>query len=421
MDRDTTFPPFNISAQHWRVTYKPPTNKQRRSLAGEGEEEAGEGDVRSFPSQKVPRQTTESRAVLRPHCFPPAKFSSGSRKEVGNLPPPSVAASLQSAGHPDAPPHSHPSQGLHLGPGVSLPASNFLQTHPAPSWARPGCCPLPLPAAPHVLGARVAAGPTHRPSAQLASRSFPLAARPAPGRGSPVSTASCTPVRREDAVFGAGLLSPLTRPLSGESIRRRRPSQTAPAYARRPAAGPPPGHRAAPALRLASSRPPRHIQTRPPTPFLPAGVQASRGGESQLDRRPPLCPGPLSPPPRVLGLRGFRGKQESVRARGKGKDAEEKGKPRPAAPTRYPLRSGSNNQFIIKAPTARSAKARSNESSSSPRPRARPRSRRLSAPGSRHDAEKASATVSVVGASAAAAAAAAAATEVAVASASRAT
>ncbi|XP_073658048.1 uncharacterized protein [Tursiops truncatus] len=341
MDQDTTFPPFNISAQHWRVTYKPPTNKQRRSLAGEGEEEAGEGDVRSFPSQK---------------------------------------------------------------------------THPAPSWARPVCCPLPLPAAPHVLGARVAAGPTHRPSAQLASRSFPLAARPAPGRGSPVSTASCTPVRREDAVFGAGLLSPLTRPLSGESIRRRRPSQTAPAYARRPAAGPPPGHRAAPALRLASSRPLRHIQTRPPTPFLPAGVQASRGGESQLDRRPPLCPGPRSPPPRVLGLRGFRGKQESVRARGKGKDAEEKGKPRPAAPTRYPLRSGSNNQFIIKAPTARSAKARSNESSSSPRPRARPRSRRLSAPGSRHDAERASATVSVVGASAAAAA-----TEVPVASASRAT
>lgn len=63
LDQDT-FPRFKISAQHWRVTYKPSTNKQRRSLAGEGEEEAGEGDVRSFPSQKVPRQTTESRAVF---------------------------------------------------------------------------------------------------------------------------------------------------------------------------------------------------------------------------------------------------------------------------------------------------------------------------------------------------------------------
>lgn len=58
MAQDTAFLPFNISAQHWRVTYKPSTNKQRRSLAGEGEEEAGEGDVRSFPSQKVP---TDSR------------------------------------------------------------------------------------------------------------------------------------------------------------------------------------------------------------------------------------------------------------------------------------------------------------------------------------------------------------------------
>lgn len=97
--------------------------------------------------------------------------------------------------------------------------------------------------------------------------------------------------------------------------------------------------------------------------------------------------------------------------RGKGKDEE--GKPRAAAPMRDPLRSGSNNQFIIEAPTAKVAEARSNEPSSSPRPRAR--SRRLSAPGSRHDAERASATVSVVAASAAAT------TEVAVASASRAT
>lgn len=49
---------FHLSGFHQSttgVTYKPSTNKQRRSLAGEGEEEAGEGDVRSFPSQKVPR------------------------------------------------------------------------------------------------------------------------------------------------------------------------------------------------------------------------------------------------------------------------------------------------------------------------------------------------------------------------------
>lgn len=52
MDQDTAFPPSRFS--HITVTYKPSTNKQRRFLAGEGEEEAGEGDVRSFPSEKVP-------------------------------------------------------------------------------------------------------------------------------------------------------------------------------------------------------------------------------------------------------------------------------------------------------------------------------------------------------------------------------
>lgn len=50
--------------QSTRVTYKPTTNKQRRSLAGEGEEEAGEGDVRSFPSQKVPPRHTRNGAEL---------------------------------------------------------------------------------------------------------------------------------------------------------------------------------------------------------------------------------------------------------------------------------------------------------------------------------------------------------------------
>lgn len=50
--------------QSTRVTYKPTTNKQRRSLAGEGEEEAGEGDVRSFPSQKVPPRHTGNAAEL---------------------------------------------------------------------------------------------------------------------------------------------------------------------------------------------------------------------------------------------------------------------------------------------------------------------------------------------------------------------
>ncbi|XP_032191561.1 wiskott-Aldrich syndrome protein family member 2-like [Mustela erminea] len=85
------------------------------------------------------------------------------------------------------------------------------------------------------------------------------------------------------------------------------PHRAAPAFARRSASGPPPGNRAAPALRLAGSRPPRHILTRPPPPFLPAGVQASRGGGSRLDRRPPPRPGPRSLPlvsPRAAGVSG---------------------------------------------------------------------------------------------------------------------
>lgn len=85
MSQDTAFPPFKISVQHWRVTYKPSTNKQRRSLAGEGEEEAGEGDVRSFPSQKVPRQAPESRAVRRPQQreFTPTIISTPQKKRGG--------------------------------------------------------------------------------------------------------------------------------------------------------------------------------------------------------------------------------------------------------------------------------------------------------------------------------------------------
>ena len=56
---------FKIPAQHWRVTYKPTTNKQRRSPAGEGEEEAG-GKETSDPSparKYRPRRATASRAV----------------------------------------------------------------------------------------------------------------------------------------------------------------------------------------------------------------------------------------------------------------------------------------------------------------------------------------------------------------------
>lgn len=84
MDQDTAFPPFKTPAQHWRFTYKPSTNKQRRSLAGEGEEEAGEGDVRSFPSQKVPRQPTEQScpptSATRIHS---CDFHSTRKKGVG--------------------------------------------------------------------------------------------------------------------------------------------------------------------------------------------------------------------------------------------------------------------------------------------------------------------------------------------------
>lgn len=66
MDQDTAFPPFKISAQHWKVTYKPSTNKQRRSLAGEGErKKRGKETSDPSPARKY-REPTESRAVLRP-------------------------------------------------------------------------------------------------------------------------------------------------------------------------------------------------------------------------------------------------------------------------------------------------------------------------------------------------------------------
>ncbi|XP_023473699.1 uncharacterized protein [Equus caballus] len=87
------------------------------------------------------------------------------------------------------------------------------------------------------------------------------------------------------------------------------PRRAAPAFARRPAAGPPPGHRAAPALCPAGSRPARHILTRPPPLFLPADVQASRGGGSHSDRRPPPRPGPRSPPPSESSGSGRLGHQ----------------------------------------------------------------------------------------------------------------
>lgn len=55
---------FHLSRFHHstRVTYKPTTNKQRRSLAGEGEEEAGEGDVRSFPKPESTKTHTERQS-----------------------------------------------------------------------------------------------------------------------------------------------------------------------------------------------------------------------------------------------------------------------------------------------------------------------------------------------------------------------
>lgn len=188
------------------------------------------------------------------------------------------------------------------------------------------------------------------------------------------------------------------------------------AFARSPADQPPPSHRAASTLRPAGSRlPATSWPARHPLSYrLACKIRGAEGADS--DRRPPLRPARglfslVSPhAPGASGLAGVReGEGEGEGRRGKGEA--------PASGTkRDPLRSWSNNQFIIEAPTERATRSRSNQPSSSPqRPRARSRSCRLSTPSSRHDAKRTNATVSVVAASTATA------TEVAVASASRAT
>nr|XP_054108367.1 translation initiation factor IF-2-like [Callithrix jacchus] len=209
----------------------------------------------------------------------------------------------------------------------------------------------------------------------LAIRGSPLAARSAPSSRGPGRAAR--PAR------GCAL-----RPLAC-ARRSHAPCAPGPYTATGPhrAVRPSPGRWAAARAPRRARPPPGHLLSSPPPPFLPAGL-AGRRKPTRVDGLPRA----QDLRRRVLGLRASWGKQESVRGRGKGKDAEGKGKPLPAAPTRNPLRSGSNNQFIIEAPRASAARTRSNESSPPPPPssRARSRSRRLSAPGSRHDAERAS-------------------------------
>ncbi|XP_074258344.1 uncharacterized protein LOC141585071 [Saimiri boliviensis] len=183
------------------------------------------------------------------------------------------------------------SQGLLPGPGVPLPASNFPQTRPAPSQARSSRrpLPLPLPAAPHVLGARVAARPTHRISARhsrVSSRGPVGSKLKRPWQGRQASG------RMRSAA--AGPCSPLTRPLRPRPVHRHRPSESRPAFAqplgRRPGTAPrPPSTRPAPVL--------------PAAPFLTGGLGGAEGADS--GRRPPPRPGSPPPSPRAPGVSGY--------------------------------------------------------------------------------------------------------------------
>lgn len=213
------------------------------------------------------------------------------------LPPhPSIALSLLSASQLNAPTPT-PTNPARLPPRASipvpesLPASNFPQTRPAPSQARPGRRPLPLPSP---RAGSPCSGGTHAPAKRT-----PLVPRCSPPRG-PASPMPRPRVDRPAARLSGGRIrsaAPASAlhshaPYARSPSAATRPRRAAPAFTRRPAAGPPPGHRVASALRLAGSRPPRHILTLLPPPFLPAAVQASRGGGSRLGSAASPAPGP---------------------------------------------------------------------------------------------------------------------------------
>ncbi|KAM4875918.1 uncharacterized protein RHO17_008082 [Thomomys bottae] len=173
-------------------------------------------------------------------------------------------------------------QGSIPGPQPSLPASNFPPTRPAPSQARPGRRPLPLPAAPHVLGARVPGGPTRGPSTRRSRTSPRGLASPRPYKPEPGPRDS----RMRPAVTGLALAAhtPPARPASPPARRRSLLPAPPPGPASARPLGRRTGNRAVPSARppggLASSPP--HPDPHPPPPFLPADVRTWRGRESRL-------------------------------------------------------------------------------------------------------------------------------------------
>ncbi|XP_072866452.1 uncharacterized protein [Chlorocebus sabaeus] len=239
---------------------------------------------------------------------------------------------LQSASLADLPPS----------PRASIPVRESL--FPPQTSRRPAPRPprLARAAAPSPSRRSPRAGSPGRSGTHAPAKSQPFAgllSRPGPHQAEEAGAGP--PDRRKDAFCGRRpVLAAHTPP--ARRARTPPPALTEPAGLR-PAAGPPPGHRAALALHPAGSCPPRHILTRPPPPFLPAGLAGRReptpvDGLPRAQARDLRRQGPRAP--------ASPGKEESVRGRGKGTDAEGKGKPWPAAPTRDPLRSGANNSLL---------------------------------------------------------------------------
>ncbi|TKC40282.1 hypothetical protein EI555_001990 [Monodon monoceros] len=283
MDQDTTFPPFNISAQHWRVTYKPPTNKQRRSLAGEGEEEAGEGDVRSFPSQKrFSKGGWKPSSPVR-RSFAPISLPPGRTPPLPSLPgPPSRSRSLPSR--------------------LKLPTDP-----PRALLGSPGLLPPPPPRRSPRAGSPGGGG-THAPAKRIASFSQLSPRGPA-----------CPRPRKP------GLDRQLhARPKRGCSLRRRpalathtpperRVHPPPPALSDRPGLCPAPGRWAAARAPRRPHPPPGQLPSSPPHPDPPADPLLTGGRAGFAGRREPTrsaaspVPGPAvsaAKSPRAPGVSG---------------------------------------------------------------------------------------------------------------------
>ncbi|XP_036164606.1 translation initiation factor IF-2-like [Myotis myotis] len=293
MDQDTAFPLFKAPAQHWRFTYKPSTNKQRGSLAGEGEEEAGEGDVRSFPSQKLFCFCEVFEAVL------------DRRLETRLLPLSPAASRLLPASHRNARTHPAPAPGPPEA-SITVPESLFppqTSHRPAPRPPRlaPAAAPSPSPPLPtcRAPGPRWDRRTSHRLAAgasQLSPRG-PVRPRPTPRREGPRSAARL-PVRQ------ARGCAPRRRPALATHTPPKRPARPPPPPAfqellgLRPASGRWAAARAPRCLRP----PPGGFPSAPPHPDPPARRSLSyrlacriRGAEGDDSaRRSPPRPGPRS-------------------------------------------------------------------------------------------------------------------------------